>query len=210
MKGFVTFVYICLHFVLVLYTRTYLSRAYLLSGKSFSPLHPHRCTPSPLHPHRCTPSPLHPLTAAPSPLHPHRCTLIAAPSSHICTTPEREQPPHRVARRGVFLSKSKKKILFGAYIYALKAFETKKQTAIRIYCRLPFIIESETRIYYLSKYIYIIRCLLFLRRGRVAIKRIFVGYYFYILQESCHGHDLHIENINIILTDIAIVLTRRC
>lgn len=129
---------------------------------------------------------------------------------HICTTPEREQPPHRVARRGVVLSKSKKMIFFGAYIYALTTFETKKQTAIRIYCRLPFIIENETRIYYLSEYIYIMRYLLFLRRGRVAIKGIFVGYYFHILQESCHGHDLHIEHINIILTDVAIVLTRRC
>ena len=137
---------------------------------------------------------------------PQNCTPVA----YMYTSLSESSHPHRVARRGANLSKSKKKILFGAYIYALKAFETKKQTAIRIYCRLPFVIESETRIYYLSKYIYIMSYLLFLRRGRVAIKGIFVGYYFHILQESCHGHDLHIENINIILTNVAIVLTRRC
>ena len=135
-------------------------------------------------------------------LHPHRCT-----PSHICTAQNESSHPHRVARRGNYLSKSKKKILFGAYIYALKAFETKKQTAIRIYCRLPFIIENETRIYYLSEYIYIMRYLLFLRRGRVAIKGIFVRHNFHILQETDYRHNLHIDNIDIIFTDITIVVT---
>lgn len=163
-----------------LHTYIFIARTYLLSEKSSSLV---------IHtPHHT----------------PHQHTL----SLHIYGNRLSESsPPHRVARRTTFLSKSKKKILFGAYIYALKAFETKKQTTIRIYCRLPFIIENETRIYYLSEYIYIMRYLLFLRRGRVAIKSVFVRHNFHILQETDYRHNLHIDNIDIIFTDITIVVT---
>ena len=39
------------------------------------------------------------------------------------------------------------------------------------------------------------------------IKSVDIRHHFHIAQEPCHGQDLYIEGIHIILTDIAIVLT---